>query len=459
MSHLLISAAHKSSGKTTITLGLCAALRQQGVVVQPFKKGPDYIDPLWLTQAAQRSCYNLDFHNMSTTEIRTKVAQHLTDADIGIIEGNKGLYDGVAVNGSNSNAALAHLLDAPVVLVLDTQGMTRGIAPLLLGYQAFDQALSIAGVILNNVGGERHASKLHAVIERYCDIPVIGTVQRDAALRIDERHLGLLPSNEHGDAAQHIERIAQHVAAQVDLDALQRIAAKATTIPASLPSLESPVVTSSMPSVRIGVVRDSAFGFYYPDDLAALQQAGATLVYIDALKDTQLPAVDGLFIGGGFPETHMTALAENVNLKQSLANAVENDMPVYAECGGLIYLAKQLTWHGQTCDMVGALPFSTVMDSKPHGRGYVQLQETGQGLWEMGGAQLPAHEFHYSRAVDLPTTFPYAYEVLRGTGLDGKRDGFIYRNTLACYAHMRDVTSNPWTQRFVHFIRQQQQNQ
>ena len=195
MPRLLISAAHKSSGKTTVSLGLCAALATRGLAVQPFKKGPDYIDPMWLGRAAGRPCYNLDFHCMAHAEILGSVGHHAGNADIALIEGNKGLYDGLDLDGSNSNAALARLTQTPVVLVLDARGMTRGIAPLILGNQAFDPEVNIAGVILNQLGGSRHEAKLRAVIEHYTDVPVIGGVHRDRALEIVERHLGLIPSN------------------------------------------------------------------------------------------------------------------------------------------------------------------------------------------------------------------------------------------------------------------------
>jgi cobyrinic acid a,c-diamide synthase len=224
MPHLYISAAHKSSGKTTLSIALCAALRESGDVVQPFKKGPDYIDPLWLGQAAGRSCYNLDFYTMQRAEITDLFASKMQGADIGLIEGNKGLYDGLALDGSNSNAALAVLLDSPVVLVLDSQGMTRGIAPLILGYQAFDPALRIQGVILNKVGGGRHEAKLRAVIEHYTDVPVVGSVHRSEELRIDERHLGLVPSNELGGSRAQIQRMAALIRDQVDVEAIRELA-------------------------------------------------------------------------------------------------------------------------------------------------------------------------------------------------------------------------------------------
>jgi len=228
VSYLYISAAHKSSGKTTLSIGLCAALSEAGAVVQPFKKGPDYIDPLWLAQAAGRSCYNLDFYTMRPDEIESLFRRKMQSADIGVIEGNKGLYDGLALDGSNSNAALASMLDAPIVLVLDSQGMTRGVAPLILGYQAFDPELRILGVILNKVGGSRHEGKLRAVIEHYTDVKVLGAVQRSHALRIDERHLGLVPSNELAGSPEQIAQMAALLRDQVDIDA--EVAEVAVTI-------------------------------------------------------------------------------------------------------------------------------------------------------------------------------------------------------------------------------------
>ena len=210
-SRFLISAAHKSSGKTTLSIGLVAALAARGQVVQPYKKGPDYIDPMWLGLAADRACYNLDFHVMAREEITESFARHACAADVALVEGNKGLYDGLDLEGGNSNAALARLLGLPVILVIDARGMTRGIAPLILGYQAFDQDLRIAGVILNRVGGSRHEDKLRAVIEHYTDVPVLVAVHEDPALQIRERHLGLVPSNEAGLAREHVE--TQHQAA------------------------------------------------------------------------------------------------------------------------------------------------------------------------------------------------------------------------------------------------------
>ncbi len=558
MNRLLISAAHKSSGKTTLSIGLGAALRARGLAVQPFKKGPDYIDPMWLALATGRPCHNLDFFLMGADEIRTTFARYGHGADLCLIEGNKGLYDGLDLNGSNSNAALARLLQAPVVLVLDARGMTRGIAPLILGYQAFEPDVNIAGVILNRLGGSRHESKLRAVIEHYTDVPVLGAVHHDEELAILERHLGLTPSNEASAAQAQIDRIAATVAAGVDLDRLLAVAAAAPVLTAAggtlpkdrrpqaaqtlllplageggpqgrkrddrseEPSPSFPLPSPSPPSplpqageggeplracartsftrgeegepstasqrdlslgergdsrgtlsqtspasgrgdsaripVKIGIARDAAFAFYYPGDLEALRAAGAELVPIDTLKDAHLPDVDALFIGGGFPEVHMQALAANRGLRAEIRAAIDGGLPAYAECGGLMYLARSLTWHGKTCEMVGAIPADVVMHAKPQGRGYVRLRETGANPWPVHGPAAPAdevraHEFHYSSLKNLPPDTRFAYTVLRGTGIDGRHDGIVHKNLLANYSHLRDLAGNHWTRRFVDFVR------
>ncbi|MGB3916027.1 MAG: cobyrinate a,c-diamide synthase [Thiothrix litoralis] len=460
MARIFISATHKSSGKTTVSIGLCAALRAQGSIVQPFKKGPDYIDPLWLGAASGRACHNLDFNTMTPDEIIQTVQRYSLNTDIALIEANKGLYDGMALDGSDSNAAIAKLTRSPVVLVVDTRGMTRGIAPLLLGYQAFDRDINIAGIIFNRVGGARHAAKLRESVEYHTDINVLGAVQNNPEMEIEERHLGLMPSNESGEAEAQIARIRDLVAEQVDLDLLRGIAATAEEGVCNTPLrsegrgvLHTP---SSHSPLRIGICRDPAFGFYYPGDLEALQQAGAELVPVNTLTDTALPDIDGLFIGGGFPETHMQQLAANVAMRESIRTAIDNGLPTYAECGGLMYLSRSLVWNGQQAAMVGIIPGDAVMHPKPQGRGYVKLQETADMPWPGGNMThtINAHEFHYSRLENLTATGKFAYRMQRGTGIDGQHDGWIYRHLLASYTHMRDTSQFHWAQRFVAFIRQ-----
>ena len=450
MAYFFISAAHKSSGKTTLSVGLTAALAGRGLAVQTFKKGPDYIDPLWLSSASGRSCLNLDFFTTPREEILSDFARAMQGAEIGVIEGNKGLYDGLDLDGSNSNAALAALLDAPVLLVIDARGMTRGIAPLILGYQAFDPDIRIAGVILNKVGGSRHEAKLRRVIEHYTDLPVVGAVQLAPELVIDERHLGLMPSNEAEQAQAKIKALRMAVDDQVDLDRVIEIAGMSpplARVPPALVQEEKRIIR-----VRIGYPRDRLFGFYYPGDLLKMEQAGAELVPFDSLADTRLPAVDGLFIGGGFPEIGMEELEANRTLREEILAFIEQGGPVYAECGGLMYLSRSLTWNGRTCQMVGAIPGDAVMHERPQGRGYARLHETGASPWPLlagQGSDFAAHEFHYSSLENLEPGQLFAYEVRRGTGIDGRHDGIVINNLLASYTHLRDVGGNHWTRRFV----------
>ena len=463
---LLVSAAHKSSGKTTLAIGLSRALVERGLAVQTFKKGPDYIDPMWLARASGRPCFNLDSHLMHEAEIDTLFARHAAGADVSLVEGNKGLYDGLALDGSNSNAALARQLDMPVLLVIDARGMTRGIAPLILGYQAFDPAVRIGGVILNQLGGSRHEAKLRAVIEHYTDVPVLGAVQHDSRLAMVERHLGLTPAAEVHDADRLLDGIAAAVVAQVDLERVRALADSASErIAASLPApavahaVAHAVAPTTRP-VRIGIARDASFGFYYPDDLEALQAAGATLVPFDTLHDSRLPPVDGLFIGGGFPEAFMAPLEANTALRAAIRAAVADGLPVYAECGGLMYLARSIRWNGRVAQMVGAIPGDVVMHERPVGRGYVRLAETDAFPWpsapaaERANALRLGHEFHHSALTQLDPAVRYAYGVQRGHGIDGHHDGAIVNNLLASYAHLRGTGGNQWPQRFVAFVRQ-----
>jgi len=457
MSRWLVSAAHRSSGKTTVSIGLCAALRRRGLSVQPFKKGPDYIDPMWLTLAAGRACRNLDPHLAGLDEIEAAFLRHAGHADASLVEGNLGLHDGMAADGSDSNAALACRLGLPVVLVLDARGTSRGIAPLVLGYQAFEPRLRIAGVILNRVGGARHEGRLREALERYTDVPVLGAIGEDPRLAILERHLGLVPGNEAQDAARIVETLADAIAASVDLDALLDATAPRAGESPTLQTADAPALRparSDDARLRIGIAQDEAFGFYYVDDLEALQAAGAELVPFDTLRDAAPPEVDGLFIGGGFPEALAARLAANQALRGALRERIEAGLPVYAECGGLMYLARSIRWHGERHEMVGAIPADVVMHDRAVGRGYVRLQETDAFPWPSGPIDtVRGHEFHHSGLENVAPELRYAYRVVRGHGIDGSRDGIVHRNVLASYAHLRSVGGNRWPQRFVQFVR------
>jgi cobyrinic acid a,c-diamide synthase len=452
MDRLLIAATHRSSGKTTVGVGLVAALAARGAAVAPFKKGPDYIDPMWLALAAGRPCHNLDPYLMTPAGIRRCFADGARGAELAVVEGNLGLYDGMSLDGRDCNAALAKQLRAPVLLVIDARGTTRGVAPLLLGYQAFDRDLKIGGVVLNRVGGARHESRLRAVIERYTDLAVIGAVAEDPRLAMVERHLGLVPCAEVDDPRSRIAAIGHIVGAQVDLERVRALAASAPAL-----RWPKPRPARAAAGLRIGIARDRAFGFYYPDDLAALRAEGAELVAIDTLRDRELPALDGLFIGGGFPETCLDALEANATMRASIRAAIVGGLPTYAECGGLMYLARSIAWNGRRAAMVGAIPGDVVMHARAVGRGYVHLRETAAMPWP-GGSDAPvrAHEFHHSSLENVDPAVRYAWRVERGHGIDGENDGLVVHNLLASYAHLRSAGGTGWAARFVRFVRSQQ---
>ncbi len=444
MSRFMIAAAHKSSGKTVVATGLAAAL---GEGIQTFKKGPDYIDPMWLSLASGKPCYNLDFNVMDRTELAEFFSSRARK--LNLIEANKGLFDGVSLDGSDSNAEIAKLLKTPVVLVVDTNGITRGIAPLLMGYQGFDADVNIAGIILNKVGGHRHESKLCSAVEQYTDIPVLGSVSRSSELEIGERHLGLTTPAESGEVAKMIESFKRIIGSSVDPDRLKDIANSA-------PDLGPKPAINRKPAqadLRIAIARDHAFGFYYPDDLESFADNGVELVPFDSLKDQQLPKVDGLFIGGGFPEMQMAGLAANSSLRADIKTAINAGLPTYAECGGLMYLCDKISWQGEDYEMVGAIPGTAAMHSKPQGRGYVEFENTTTHLWEASGNSVSAHEFHYASIEGLPADTSFARKITRGIGSDERMDAIVLNNMVAGFCHLRSNSAHPWVSQFVDFVR------
>ncbi|MDQ2089370.1 cobyrinate a,c-diamide synthase [Marimonas arenosa] len=443
----MISAAHKSSGKTVVSMGLSAAFRAAGDDLATFKKGPDYIDPMWLGAASGRPCYNLDFNAMEHEEIRSFFASRARG--LNLVEANKGLYDGISPDGSDANAALAKLLDLPVVLVIDTLGMSRGIAPLLMGYLAFDREVNIAGVILNKVGGARHEAKLRRAVETYSGLPVLGAVWRNAGLEIGERHLGLTPPSETGDRDAVVERIGEIVGGSVDLDGLRALAGTAPDLDAA--PLPKPEGRPGM-GLRVGYARDAAFGFYYPDDLEDFEAAGAELVPIDMIRDRELPQIDALFIGGGFPEMRAAELAANESMRRSVKAALEAGLPAYAECGGLMYLSEAICWGPDCHEMVGFIPGRSVMHRVPQGRGYVRYDCTAANPWGTAGCEIKAHEFHYASLEGLPEGLTWARKITRGHGTDGKRDAIVKGNTVAGFIHLRSTGQVPWVPGFLSFV-------
>ncbi|MEW6356175.1 MAG: cobyrinate a,c-diamide synthase [Planctomycetota bacterium] len=441
---MVLSALRGSSGKTLLALGLLRAWRNLGRSVAPFKKGPDYIDPAWHSLAAGRECRNLDTFLMGRDGAAQSFIRHSEPAALTIIEGNRGIFDGVDAEGTHSTAELAKLLGAPVVLVADCSKVTRTLAAMIRGCRDFDPEIAIRGVILNQVAGGRHERILRTTVERYAGVPVLGAVPRVRDGTFPERHLGLLPPQEHPDAEAAIEAAAAIVARHVDLDRLSDIACSA-------PPMESPdMQADDVPAEqgdrpRVGVARDSAFGFYYPENLEALAAAGAEMVMVSPLKDRELPPLDALYIGGGFPETHAEALAANTGFRQGLMDAVEDGLPVYAECGGLMYLGERLEANGRTYPMVGALPVRFGVEEQMQGHGYTRLEVSGENPYFPVGRELAGHEFHYSRPLEWKEgAFDLVFSVKRGRGFDAKKDGLCYRNVLATYTHIHACGTPDW---------------
>jgi cobyrinic acid a,c-diamide synthase len=445
---IVIAALKGGAGKTFLTVGLIAALRKRGLSQAVFKKGPDYIDAGWLGSAAGGECYNLDSYLFNPEIVRASFVRRSAGKDVAVVEGNRGIFDGVDSEGSYSTAELAKHLKAPVILIVDATKVTRTAAALVLGCTALDPEVNLQGVILNRVAGARHEAVLRQAIEDATPIPVLGSVNKLPLENFPQRHLGLLPLHEHPRAADFIEEAAVVVEQSIGLDRLLAIAdtARQSRVEAHWDYPESPNSIDS-PPVRIGVLRDSAFQFYYPENLEAFGRNGVQLVEISALEHQKLPELDGLYIGGGFPETHAERLAENSVFKESLRSAVQKGLPVYAECGGLMYLSRSLRIDQKTYPMVGVFPVDTVLERKPQGHGYIRVEVSGPNPFYPAATVLTGHEFHYSyvTGVDDPAA-TYAFRILRGHGMDGAHDGICIYNALGTYVHVHALGEPLWIQ-------------
>ncbi len=448
---VILAALRGGAGKTFLSVGLIAALRKRGLDLGVFKKGPDYIDAGWLGLAAGGLCYNLDAYLFNVEVLLGSFLKRSCRKDAAIVEGNRGLFDGVDAAGSYSTAELAKILKAPVVLIVDATKVTRTAAAQVLGCRLLDPALELKAVILNRVAGARHERILREAIEGATSIPVIGSVNKLSLINFPQRHFGLLPLHEHPQALEFVEEAAAVAERSVDLDRLLEIAASAEDFPfGAAADLSDCRRHPSSAGLRIGILKDSAFQFYYPENLEALESEGAQLVEISALAPAELPELDGLYIGGGFPETHAEALATNSIFKKSLLEAVENGLPVYGECGGFIYLSHSLRIDEKVYPMVGVFPVDTVLHRKPQGLGYIHVEVTGPNPFFEVGAVLTGHEFHYSHVAGIEETrSAFAFRVLRGYGMDGLRDGICVRNALGTYVHLHALGEPAWAEAFM----------
>jgi len=449
---LVVGACQGRSGKTTFTLGLLQTLNKRGVDVQPFKKGPDYIDPSWLSYASGKECRNLDAFMMDKDNLVSTFINNSRGKEISVVEGAMGLFDGLDVEGSGSTAEIAYMIQAPVILVVNCQRMTRSVAALVNGVVNFDPRIKIGGVILNNVARSRHQNMLTAAIEKYCQVPVVGILPKSSDIEIPDRHLGLIPATEKDELVDRVERLGKLVAENVDIKKIMEISQNAP----ELPDVFSCSLTEKISfSVKIGVIRDKVFSFYYPENLEALERQGAELVYINSLTDTRLPVIDALYIGGGFPEIFAGELAENNLLRVAIKNLIEEGLPVYAECGGLMYLGRRIIWADKAYDMAGALPFDVNMEKKPQGHGYTINKVVEGNPYLPCGLEIRGHEFHNSRLTNLDSSqIKFCLEVRRGKGINGQKDGIVYKNVFASYNHLHATSVPQWAEGLVNMAKQ-----
>jgi cobyrinic acid a,c-diamide synthase len=363
-----------------------------------------------------------------------------------LVEGNHGLHDGLSLDGSDSSAGLSRMLDMPVLLVVDSRNANRGVAALVMGMQAMSPKVNIGGVILNQVKSLRQGEKQKHAIEHYCKLPVLGMIPFDSELIIPERHLGLVTVGEMADADKFIEGAAEAVERYCDMKAVLELFY--TAPPMEIRKSEG-IVKRLPVKATIGVFMDAAFCFYYPDNLRALRENGAELLFINSLTTSTLPDVDALYLGGGFPESFFELLSSNKGLMKDVREQTETGMPVYAECGGFIYLCRSATWEGRTYPLAGVLPFEIGFGQTPAAHGYLDLKSSRDSPWFSKDVKVKAHEFHYSRVLAPAGETLFQFDVIRGAGMSGMRDGALYQNLFASFAHLHVIGNPGWAERFV----------
>ena len=446
---VVIAGLAGGSGKSIVSVGLVAALTASGRSVVPFKKGPDYIDAGWLQLAAGKKCYNLDPYLMGRQDILDSFASRSLEGEFAVVEGNRGLYDGVNAEGGYSTAELALALDLPVILVVNCTKTTRTVAAMVLGCREFDRRVDIRGVVLNQIATGRQRSLITEAVEKYTGIPVLGAVPRLKKDIFPMRHLGMIPHQEYGDSPEAITFLAELIEKNVDLERLQQVMA---VLPEGCDVQKEHAISSEVKStVRIGVLQDAAFQFYYSENLEALERHGAELIFINAMRDHELPPLDGLYIGGGFPETSARELAENESFKASIKKAADDGLPIYAECGGLIYLGRSILLEdGREYPLTGVFPIRFGMAQKPQAHGYTIFVVEGQNSFYRIGEDIKGHEFRYSKVLEWGgRTQDLVLKMVRGKGFIDGRDGHVYKNVLALYTHVHAEGTPGWAPSFI----------
>jgi cobyrinic acid a,c-diamide synthase len=444
---LVIAGLAGDSGKTLLAAGLARVLTSRGLAVAPFKKGPDYIDAGWLGAAARRPGRNLDTFLMTPDAIGEALARS-GPADLALVEGNRGLYDGLDAQGTHSTAEVAKLLRAPVVLVVDVTKVTRTAVAMILGCQALDRAVDIAGVVLNRVATARHERVIRDALRCAGGPPVMGAIPRLERDPFPGRHLGLVTAVEHPAREEALGQAADLVARHVDLDALLALARYTPDV-----KLADRAPIGPARPAKVAVLRDEALSFYYPENLEALEEAGAELTFVSPLAARTLPEVDAVYAGGGFPEVHVERLTRNSAFQGALRAAVLAGLPVYAECGGLMVLGKELIVDGVSHPMAGVLDLTIEHTPSPRGHGYVSAQVDASNPFFERGTTLRGHEFHYSRVVRGADRSATVLRLERGTGLGDGRDGVAVGNVWASYLHIHALGTPTWAPALVTLAR------
>jgi cobyrinic acid a,c-diamide synthase len=432
VSRIVVAGVTSGVGKTTVAVGIMHGLSKRGLRVQPFKVGPDFIDPSYHTLVTKRNSRNLDVWMMGRQGVLDCFASACKDADIAVVEGVMGLFDGMS--GKSDFASTAHvakILDAPIVLVVDASKGARSIAAIILGFLHFDRKLRIAAVILNNVAGQRHANYITDALVGVVKTPVVGVLTRNRDIKMEERHLGLVPALElEGTKNDVITRTARNIAECIDLDKVLSLCS-ITSLPDARDHLKRPA------RARIAVALDESFNFYYTDNLIELKRSGAQLVFFSPIKEQKLPdGVHGMMLGGGFPEVLADRLEKNRSMLRSIRRAVDEGMPIYGECGGLMYLTRSISGYKgekKARKMAGIVEADTVMTGKLT-LNYTDAECDGSIF---GKTQLRGHEFHYSSIENIAGDSRFAYSMKKGKGVTGNQDGFIINdNSLAAYMHL-----------------------
>ncbi len=467
---LVIAALRGGAGKTIATLGIIRTLVLKGKNVIPFKKGPDYIDARWMSMAAGHDCYNLDPYLIPVDVLKQSFYNKAVSGDISIVEGNRGLHDGVDIKGSFSTAELAKWLGLPVLLVVDCTKVTRTAAALVLGCRELDRQVRIGGVILNHIARPRHESIVSRSIEEYTDIPVVGAIPRMRHDPLPMRHLGLTPADEHREVTELLDSLAETVGRAVDMNRILALASEKLTPGKPASGMDGKEISVSMPRgssaagtitsrPTVAVIKDQAFQFYYPENIEAIERAGARILFLDAISDIGIPDdVDAIYIGGGFPETQAEKLAANKGFRHSMKQKALAGMPIYAECGGLMYLGENIVWRGRSWPMTGIIPWDFNVRQKPAGHGYSILEVIEETPFYSAGTILKGHEFHYSvpcqaeqneRNAAGASGQRLSCRVKRGHGFRDGMEGITLKNVFGTYTHVHALGHPGWGENIV----------